>query len=250
MKIISWNVNGIRSAHKKGFSKWFNKINADIVCLQEIKAQDGQIPEDLALSEKYNLYINHAVKKGYSGVAVFTKQKPLKIKNKLGLKRFDSEGRILKLTYPKFIFIAIYIPHGGRKKENLKYKLEVYKKLFKYLSTIKNKKIIIVGDFNIAHEEIDLARPKNNKNNIMFTPNERKQIDLLQKAGFTDSFRRFHKEGGNYTWWPYMANARERNIGWRIDYIFISKSLNKKINGAFILSNIKGSDHCPIGVDL
>jgi exodeoxyribonuclease-3 len=250
MKIISWNVNGIRSAYRKGFLRWFNKENADIVCLQEIKAQNGQIPEKLSSSEKYSLYINQAIKKGYSGIIVLTKKKPLKVENKLGLKRFDDEGRMLKLTFSKFILMAIYMPHGGRQKENLGYKMEAYEKLFKYIKKIKDKNIVLVGDFNIAHKEIDLARPKNNKNNIMFTPEERKQIDYLLESGFMDSFRQFNADNGHYTWWPYMANARKRNIGWRIDYLFISKLLKNKLKKSFILENVKGSDHCPVGIDI
>jgi exodeoxyribonuclease III len=250
MNILSFNVNGIRSAYKKGFLNWFEKVNADMICLQEIKAQIEQMPEELSSQSGYHLYINQAVKKGYSGVAVFTKVKPLGINKELGLERFDDEGRMLELTFSDFILIAIYMPHGGRMKENLSYKLEAYRKLFDHISKINNKNIIIAGDFNIAHEEIDLARPKGNKNNIMFTPGERKNIDSLLNHGFIDSFRKFDKRGGNYTWWPYMANARERNIGWRIDYIFISLSLDKKIKNAFILPDVKGSDHCPIGIEM
>jgi len=246
MKIISWNVNGIRSVHKKGFLEWFKKEKADIVCLQETKAQKEQIPDDLINLKNYHFYSNQAVKKGYSGVAVWTKQLPIKVDYKLGLKRFDQEGRILKLEYPDFTLINLYLPHGGRNKENLAYKLECYAKLLSFLKKTKNT--ILVGDFNIAHQEIDLARPKNNKNNIMFTPEERKQIDNLISLGFTDTFRKFNQKPGNYTWWPYFVNARDRNLGWRIDYCFTSKGL--RIKDAFILNKVKGSDHCPIGINV
>ncbi len=250
MKIISWNVNGVRSVYKHGFSMWLSKSRADIVCLQEIKAQKEQIPEKLFSSEGYHLYFHQAEKKGYSGVAVLAKKEPLQISYNLGLERFDKEGRLIHLRYKNFSFINVYMPHGGRFKENLIYKLESYKNLFRYLRGLKDKNIIIAGDFNIAHEEIDLARPDSNKSNIMFTPEERKQLDTLISDGFVDTFRKFHKEGGKYTWWPYMAKARERNLGWRIDYIFVSNSLSQKLKNSFIFNDVLGSDHCPLGVEM
>lgn len=250
MKIISWNVNGLRAVYKRNFLEWLKSSEADIVCLQEIKIQAEQIPFDLAKPSNFISYFNSASKKGYSGVAVYTKIKPLKVETSLGLERFDQEGRFLKLEFPDFDLINLYLPHGGRQKENLDYKLEAYDYLFKYLKRQKKQKLVLIGDFNIAHQEIDLARPKQNKNNIMFTQEERKQIDRLINLDFTDSFRQFHQEGGNYTWWPYFANARQRNLGWRIDYAFISKTLIPNLEDAFILSEIKGSDHCPIGIEI
>ncbi|OGZ32256.1 MAG: exodeoxyribonuclease III [Candidatus Portnoybacteria bacterium RBG_13_40_8] len=250
MKIVSWNVNGIRAVYRKNFLGWLEKTNADIVCLQEVKIQTEQLPPDLANPKNYYSFFNFANKKGYSGVAVYVRKKPLSIENKLGVERFDTEGRILKLKFPKFLLINIYLPHGGRQKENLKYKLKAYQQLLNYLKKIRNKNIILIGDFNVAHQEIDLARPNSNKNNIMFTPKERKQIDKIIEFGFADSFRKFHKDNGHYTWWPYAFNARERNLGWRIDYAFISKSLAPKIKNAFILDKVPGSDHCPIGIEI
>lgn len=250
MKIISWNVNGLRAIYKKNFLQWFRNINADIVCLQEIKAQKQQLPVDLVKPEGYHVYFNTASKLGYSGVLVYAKKKPRTIEYKLGIKRFDQEGRILNLQYPGFNLVNLYIPHGGRKKENLIYKLNVYNRLLGYLKKQKAKNFILVGDFNIAHKEIDLARPKQNQNNIMFTPEERKEIDNIIKLGYIDTFRAFHKKAGNYTWWPYFANARARNLGWRLDYIFTSKNLNPKLKNAFILSKTMGSDHCPIGIEI
>ncbi|MFH1461108.1 MAG: exodeoxyribonuclease III, partial [Patescibacteria group bacterium] len=185
MKILSWNVNGIRAIAQRNFSKWLKNSRADIICLQEIKAQKDQIPQDLINLKGYYSYFNFALKKGYSGVAVYTKEKPIRVNYQLGLKRFDQEGRILKREYPDFTLINLYLPHGGRGKENLGYKLECYAKLLSFLEKTKNT--ILIGDFNIAHQEIDLARPKNNKNNIMFTPEERKQIDNLISLGFTDT---------------------------------------------------------------
>lgn len=247
MKIISWNVNGIRAIYKRNFLNWLTKSRADIVCLQELKAQTEQLPPDLLKPKNYYAYFNQAVKKGYSGVVVYTKQKPIRVDYKLGLKRFDQEGRILKLQYPQFTLINLYLPHGGREKENLDYKLKVYQRLLNYLKRIKNKNIILIGDFNIAHQEIDLARPKDNRNNIMFTPAEREQIDKLINLGFTDTFRKFNQKPGHYTWWPYFNNCRQRNLGWRIDYAFVSTKLIPKLKSAFILNRVSGSDHCPAG---
>ncbi len=225
--------------------------------MQEIKAKLGQIPEDLLNPKGYLSYFNPAVRPGYAGTAVYIKEKslkkPLKVEKKIGFKRFDEEGRVLKLKFPKFTLFNFYIPHGGRDKAALPYKLEAYSYLFKKLSSLEGAKLpplLLVGDFNVAHKEIDLARPKDNKNNIMFTPEERKQIDKLIELGFTDTFREFNKEGGNYSWWPYFANARARNLGWRIDYCFTSKNLTPKLKNGFILPDVMGSDHCPLGVEI
>lgn len=249
MKIISWNINGLRSVFKKGFWDWFEKENADIVCLQEIKIDKEKLLPDFVNRKGYYLYTNTALKKGYSGVLVYTKTKPVSVKVNLNLTRFDQEGRFMELEYPNFTLINIYIPHGGRMKQNLAYKLEVYKN---FLKKIKNntKETIVVGDFNIAHTEIDLERPKQNMNNIMFTILERKQISDFINLGFIDTFRKIHRDkAGNYTWWPYMRNARERNLGWRIDYCFVSKDMVAKVKNAFILPQVMGSDHCPVGIE-
>ena len=249
MKIISWNINGLRSIYKKGFLKWLKEVDADILCLQETRVQWEELSADFLNLKNYNIYFSQSSKKGYAGVAIYTKEKPLLVEKKLGLQRFDKEGRILKIKYPNFTLINLYLPHGGRSKENLPYKLKVYNQLLKYLEKIKNGKFILTGDFNVAHQEIDLARPEENKNNIMFTQKERNQIDKIIGLGFKDSFRMFNQEGEHYTWWPYFANARVRNLGWRIDYIFVSNSFSKNIKNAFILNNITGSDHCPVGIE-
>jgi len=250
MQIISWNVNGIRSVHRKNFLKWMRKINPDILCLQEIKAQKEQIPEELVKPKGYHAYFNFAERKGYSGVVIYTKKRPLKIEYKLGLKRFDQEGRILKLRYPDFTLINLYFPHGAHDKRNLAYKLKVYNYFINYLKKIQDKNIILTGDFNIAHEEIDLARPKDNKDNIMFTLKERRQIDRIIKLGFIDTFRKFNKKEGNYTWWPYRFNAKEKNLGWRLDYVFVSKTIISKVKKGFILNKVIFSDHCPVGIEI
>ncbi len=250
-KIISWNVNGIRAVARKGFLKWFRRASPDIMCIQETRAKPDQLKKALREPKGYYAYFSPAKKRGYGGVTVYSKEEPLKIENKLGSRRFDSEGRILKLTYSDFILINVYMPHGGRQKENLKYKLRVYSNLLTYLRKLKNKRAVITGDFNIAHKEIDLARPKQNKNNIMFTKEERRKIDRLVKLGFVDTFRKLHKDTRKYTWWPFVfVKAREKNIGWRLDYFFVSRKLLSKLKKATILTTVKGSDHCPVGLEL
>jgi exodeoxyribonuclease III len=248
MKIVSWNVNGLRANYKKGFLSWFNKTKAGFYCLQEIRAKEEDLPEDLLNIKGFFSIFNPAQKLGYSGTAIYSKVKPKAVIKEVGFKKFDEQGRFLRADYKDFTLINLYIPHGGRSKEFLDYKLEAYNFLIAYLNNLKDKKVIVVGDFNIAHKEIDLARPNDNKNSIMFTPEERTKIDKIIGLGFIDSFRQFNKKGGNYTWWPYLYNARQRNLGWRIDYVFASKSV--KIEKAFIESEIQGSDHCPVGIEI
>lgn len=248
MKIVSWNVNGIRAVHKHGFLDFLDHYSPEILCLQEIKCDQDHLPSELKNISGYYSFFNPAIKKGYSGTAVYTKERPINVETKLGLERFDNEGRLLRLDFPDFTLINLYLPHGGRQKENLEYKITVYGTLHKYLLNLKSPHKILIGDFNIAHKEIDLARPKDNVNNIMFTLEEREQIESLIDLGFVDTFRMFNKEGGNYSWWPYFLKARERNLGWRIDYTFVSKSLELRIKDAFLLPLILGSDHCPIGI--
>ena len=253
MKIISWNVNGIRSVYRKGFLDFLEKEDPDILCLQEIKAKNIPQSGNLFSSDilgNYYLAVNPAIKNGYSGVAVFTKEKPIRTSANLGLERFDNEGRILELEFPKFTLINLYMPHGARDKHNLEYKLESYDALTEKLKNLKTKKPILCGDFNVAHKAIDLANPSTNRNNIMFTSLERSRVDRLINLGFIDTFREFNKEGGNYSWWPYRLGLRERNIGWRIDYIYISEGLKSSLKDAFILKEVYGSDHCPIGVEI
>jgi exodeoxyribonuclease-3 len=249
MKIVSWNVNGLRSVLKRNFSEWLESTDPDFLCLQEIKAEEHHLARGLFTPQTYDVFVNCASKKGYSGVAVYAKHKPERVKRILGLERFDAEGRMLQLEFTDFILICLYLPHGGRAKDNLQYKLDVYRRLLEYLDTIKDQNVVLAGDFNIAHQEIDLSRPKQNAKNIMFTAEERNQIDSLISLGFIDSFRLLHQEGQAYTWWPYMADARGRNIGWRIDYVFTSRTLSPRIDRAFISSEVTGSDHCPIGIE-
>lgn len=251
MKIISWNVNGIRSVISKNELPKLLESKANFYCFQELKSQEKDIPSELLNLKGYQLYLNCGERKGYSGVGILTNQQPITIETKIGFNPFDEEGRFLLLEFKNYILINLYIINGGQKKEKLEYKLNFYNHLFKkYLPKLKNKNIILIGDFNIAHQEIDLARPQENKNNIMFTPEERKQIDNLLKLNFIDTFRYLNSKGENYTWWPYFANARIRNLGWRIDYCFISKPLLPKLQAAFIIPNQLGSDHCPIGISI
>jgi exodeoxyribonuclease-3 len=249
MNIFSWNINGLKSILKCNFLDWIKISKADIVCLQEIKMRLDEMKATLLKPKDFFFYFNCGKRKGMWGVGVLTKEKPKKVKAKIGSERFDNEGRFLELKYPQFTLINFYAPHGGRKKENLNYKFEVYKEFLKYLKERKSENLIIAGDFNIAHKEIDLARPKENENNTMFTLKEREQIDKIIKLGFVDTFRYFHKDGGNYTWWPYSFNGKKRNLGWRIDYIFVSKSLVPKLKNAFIMKEVESSDHCPIGIE-
>ena len=246
MKIISWNANKLKSIFEKGFFDFLEKENPEIVCLQKIKTQ--------ALSEMkikdYFAYFNRAKRRGMVGTAVLTKKKPLNVEKKIGFKRFDSEGRFLRVDFKDFLLINVYLPHGGREKENMGYKLKAFKELRKYLKKISNQKVILAGNFNVAHKEIDLARPKENKESAMFTLPEREQIEKIIKLGLVDSFRQFNKKGGNFTWWPPSFDTRKRNLGWRIDYIFVSKTLLPRLKDAFILKEILGSDHCPIGIEI
>src|SRR3989344_3059634 len=249
MKLISLNVNGLRSAEPH-FLEFLGSENPDIVLLQEIKADPGQLSCSLTNLDNYYVFFNPAQKKGYAGVAAYSRLKPLKIENRIGIDRFDNEGRFLELIFPNFTLINIYMPHGGRRKENMDYKLAVYSHLAKFLRSGGNKDMILVGDFNVAHKEIDLARPRQNNKNTMFTLQERTKIDELIDLGFVDSFRVLNQEGGYYSWFPYGFRARERNLGWRIDYEFVSKNLKSKVRSSSILKEFGGSDHCPVLLEI
>lgn len=250
MEIATWNVNGLRSAERKGFVGWVVQSGLDLYCLQEIRGNREQFSQKVKNIPGYHIYFNSAKKKGYSGVGVYTKTKPNKVSSELGHKKFDDEGRFLRLDYNDFSILNIYIPNGGRQKEWFDYKFEVYDTLFDYLRSHKNTPFILTGDFNIAHKEEDLAHPDKNKNNTMFTPEERKLIDHLLSLGFIDTFRQFTQEKGHYTWWTNFAKARERNLGWRIDYVFVAQELEEKLKDAYILSDVTGSDHCPAGISI
>ena len=249
MKLISWNVNGLRACLNKGFMDFFEKENADIFCIQETKMQEGQI--ELIL-EGYYQYWNSAEKKGYSGTAIFTKQKPINVTYGIGKEEHDKEGRVITLEFEKFYMVDIYTPNSKRELERLSYRMEWEDEIRKYLSELDRKKTVIMcGDLNVAHKEIDLKNPKTNRRNAGFTDEERGKMTELLNAGFTDSFRYIYPDKENmYSWWSYMFHAREKNVGWRIDYFIVSKKVEDKIKEASIYTEIMGSDHCPVGLEI
>jgi exodeoxyribonuclease-3 len=253
MKIYSWNVNGIRAIAKKGFSNWLTTLNADIVCLQETKASPNQLGFDLTEIVPYETSFAFAKKKGYSGVVTYTKIKPLNIQVGFNEEKFDHEGRTLISKYSNFTLFNIYFPNGKASAERLTYKMDYYNFLLHYLKKLlkTEKNIIICGDVNTAHQEFDLARPKDNQLISGFLKEERAWIDQLIALGFIDSFRALHPEEKNcYTWWSQRSGARVRNIGWRIDYFFVSDNLRKNLKKAEIHNQIMSSDHCPISIEL
>ncbi len=249
MKLISWNVNGLRAVINKGFMDFFKQIDADIFCIQETKMQEGQI--ELILDGYYQ-YFNSAIKKGYSGTAVFTKEKPINITYGIGIEEHDQEGRIITAEYEKFYLVNCYTPNSKRELERLEYRKIWENEIRKYLKKLEETKpVIYCGDLNVAHEEIDLKNPKTNHYSAGFTDEERNKMTELLNAGFIDSFRYLYPEKENaYTWWSYMMKAREKNVGWRIDYFITSNSLKEKIEDSKIHSEVMGSDHCPIELDI
>ena len=249
MKLISWNVNGLRAVINKGFMDFFKQIDADIFCIQETKMQEGQI--ELILDGYYQ-YFNSAIKKGYSGTAVFTKEKPINVTYGIGIEEHDQEGRIITAEYEKFYLVNCYTPNSKRELERLEYRKIWENEIRKYLKKLEEiKPVIYCGDLNVAHEEIDLKNPKTNHYSAGFTDEERNKMTELLNAGFIDSFRYLYPEKENaYTWWSYMMKAREKNVGWRIDYFITSNSLKEKIEDSKIHSEVMGSDHCPIELDI
>lgn len=252
MEILSWNVNGIRAAEKKGFLDWLRQMSPDILCLQETKAQLGELSQELQRPPSYYAYWNFPERKGYSGVVTFTKERPIKVENGFGIKKFDMEGRVTITQYPDFTLFNVYFPNGKMSEERLKYKMDFYDVFLDFVDSIKarGEKLIICGDFNTAHKAIDLARPKENENVSGFLPKERAWMDRFVAHGFIDTFRHFNKEPKHYTWWSLRTRARERNIGWRLDYFFVTENLLGSVTKASILSDVIGSDHCPVGIRL
>lgn len=249
MKMISWNVNGLRACMSKGFEDFFNTVDADIFCLQETKLQEGQI--DFA-PDGYNAYWNYAEKKGYSGTAIFTKQKPTRVHYGMGIEEHDKEGRLITLEFDKFYLITVYVPNSQRELKRLDYRIKWEDDFRNYiLSLEKSKPVIYCGDLNVAHKEIDLKNPKTNHNNAGFTDDERGKLTEVLDSGFTDSFRHFYPDAtGIYSWWSYMFKAREKNAGWRLDYFITSKVLDNQLIDAKIHTDILGSDHCPVELDI
>lgn len=248
-KMISWNVNGLRACMQKGFLDYFNREDADIFCIQETKLQEGQI--DLKLPGYYQ-YWNYAQKKGYSGTAVFTKEEPLSVFMGIGAKEHDQEGRVITLEFPEFYLVTCYTPNSQRELTRLAYRMEWEDAFLLYLKGLEEKKpVVFCGDLNVAHEEIDLKNPKSNRRNAGFTDEERGKFTDLLSAGFIDSFRYFYPDQRDiYSWWSYMFKAREKNAGWRIDYFCVSSCLKDRLSDAKIHTQVMGSDHCPVELDI
>lgn len=250
LKLISWNVNGIRAVLKKGFREFLEHEQPDILCLQETRAEETQVLDPLWQAD-YHAFWNPAEKKGYSGTAIFSRAKPVSVALGLGLPEHDREGRVITAEYEPFYLVNVYVPNSGRELARLPYRQRWDRAFLRYLRELQSvKPVVFCGDFNVAHEEIDLARPRQNVKNHGFTPQERRGFGGFIRAGFVDTFREFEKGPGHYTWWSQMSGARERNIGWRIDYFLASKALRPHLRAAFIRPGVAGSDHCPVGLEV
>ena len=250
--LISWNVNGLRAAMKKGFLDLLLEQKFDVICIQETKASLDKLPREAKNIPGYYNYFVSAERSGYSGVGTFLKEKPLKVETGMGIEEFDREGRFLRIDYEDFTLMNIYFPNGKASRERLEYKMGFYDAFLDYANALKaeGKKLVICGDVNTAHREIDLARPRENETISGFLPEERAWMDKFLAAGYLDTFRMFNSEGGNYSWWSMRTRARERNVGWRLDYFFVSENLREYVKAAPIYPEIMGSDHCPVGLEL
>jgi exodeoxyribonuclease-3 len=252
-KIISWNVNGLRSIKNKGFFDWLSQEKPDILCLQETKISDPQqLDADLREPPGYHVYWNAPERKGYAGVAVFTKEKPSSVSYDFGKNSLDLEGRVIIAEYPGFTLFNVYFPNGKAGPERLKYKMAFYDVFLRYADSLKagGKKLVVCGDVNTAHKEIDIARPKENSKVSGFLPEERAWMDKFVAHGYVDTFRHYHKEPNQYSYWDIKTGARARNVGWRIDYFFVNENLLPAVTKAFIMTDVTGSDHCPVGIVL
>jgi len=252
MKLISWNVNGVRAVVKKGFLDWLEQTHPDILCLQETKAHVDQLTSEILTDHGYNTYWHSGKKRGYSSVATFCKEEPLYVQEGLGIERYDAEGRVLLTEHENFLLYNIYFPNGQKDDERLQYKLDFYDDLLPIISeqVESGNNVVVTGDWNTAHHPIDLARPKQNVNTSGFMPIEREKLDMYVENGWIDTFRLFHPEGERYSWWTYRFGARERNVGWRIDYFFVNEGFLDNVVDADIHDEIMGSDHCPVSLEL
>lgn len=252
MKLVSWNVNGIRACGKGGFHKWFENENADIVCLQEIKAHPDQLDEQTRQPKKYHAFWNPAQKPGYSGTAIFSKKEPLDIQLGIGDPQFDNEGRVMIVKYPQFTLVNSYFPNSQRDHARLPYKLAFCKKFLGTVEALRKKgeNVIMCADWNIAHTEIDLKNPKSNQKNAGFLPEERAWMSEFIKKGYVDVFRQFEPGGNHYTWWSYRPGVRERNVGWRLDYFLANDGLKDRLKKSYHRNEVFGSDHCPVVMEL
>ena len=252
IRALSWNVNGLRAVHKKGFLDWFATEGPDILCLQETKSAEDQLHPSLTNVQGYNSYFSSAERRGYSGVALYTKTVPDQIARGFGDDSFDKEGRILIADYGNFTLFNIYFPNGRSSSERLDYKMRFYDAFLVFVDKMKTegKHIVICGDVNTAHKEIDLSRPKANETTSGFLPQERAWMDKFLSHGYVDTLRMFNQETKQYSYWDMMSRARERNVGWRIDYFFVDKDFTENVTAAYILPDVMGSDHCPVGIDI
>ena len=252
MKLISWNVNGVRAVVKKGFLDWLDQEQPDILCLQETKAHIDQLTAEILTDHGYHTYWHSGERRGYSGVATFCKEEPLYVQEGLGIERYDAEGRVLVTEHENFLLYNIYFPNGQKDNERLQYKLDFYDDLLPIINeqVESGNNVVVTGDWNTAHHPIDLARPKQNVNTSGFMPVEREKLDLYVKNGWIDTFRLFYQEGERYSWWTYRFGARERNVGWRIDYFFVNEGFLDNVEDADIHDEIMGSDHCPVSLEL
>ena len=251
-KLLSWNVNGIRAVAKKGFLDWLQEEAPDIMCVQETKSQESQLDANITDAAGYQSYWSEAEKKGYSGVGVYSRHEPISVHKGFGEDRFDSEGRTLVLEYPDFTLFNVYFPNGKQNAQRLQYKMDFYDAILSHWESLRadGKKLVICGDVNTAHHEIDLARPKDNVKISGFLPKERAWIDKIIAQGYVDTFRQYDEGPDNYTWWHLMSGARKRNVGWRIDYFYVTEDLLPVLSNAWILPDVMGSDHCPIGIEV
>lgn len=252
VKIFSWNVNGIRAVARKGFNRWFEKEQADIVCVQESKARPEQLEEEVLHPLKYHSYWFSAQKPGYSGVGIYSKKEPLSVKEGLDIEEFDSEGRVLSVEYPTFTLVNAYFPNSQREGARLGYKLKFCEAMLKFLEQQrkKGKSLVLCGDYNIAHKPIDLKNPKTNEKNAGYLPEERDWMEKFISHGYVDSFRHFEKGPDHYTWWSYRPGVRERNIGWRIDYFCVNPEMKDRLKSCVHHPKVMGSDHCPISLEI
>lgn len=252
LRMLSWNVDGLRAIIGKGFLDWLAKEQPDVLCLQETKVGLHQVPEALKNLQGYHAFWVAGEKPGYSGVALLSRTAPLSVRLGFGVERFDKEGRTQVADYGEFVLYNVYFPNGKASAERLRYKMEFYEAFLAHVQEllVEGRKVVVCGDVNTAHKEIDLARPKENEKVSGFLPEERAWIDRFLAAGFVDTFRLFTYEGGHYSWWDYKSRARERNVGWRIDYFFVSRNLVAQVRSAFIVPEVMGSDHCPVGIEL
>jgi len=252
MKLISWNVNGVRAVVKKGFLDWLDQEQPDILCLQETKAHIDQLAAEILTDHGYHTFWHSGERRGYSGVATFCKEEPLYVQEGLGIERYDAEGRVLLTEHENFLLYNIYFPNGQKDDERLKYKLDFYDDLLPIINeqVESGNNVVVTGDWNTAHHPIDLARPKQNVKTSGFMPIEREKLDMYVENGWIDTFRLFHPEGDRYSWWTYRFGARERNVGWRIDYFFVNEGFVDNIEDADIHDEVMGSDHCPVSLEL